>query len=425
MNLASVYTGIEDYKKAVELCLQALDMNKHHPVTYREIEATNFLLGDIMFKTRQYDKARVYYTKSERLIKQMKSRENLADIYLKLFQLDSISNNAAGALKNYQLHVKYKDSLFNQNNLRMAALYKIKFDVEQHEAENKRLKILEEKNATTIKSQRAMLAIAIVCLLIIGAGIVYLRKINYKIKARNRVISVQNQLLESNYKVKDQLFTVVSHDLRSPVAQIVSLLNVWEMGDLSNEEVAALIPRIKNATNNTLQIMDGLLVWSKKQLQGYKFNPEKLDVNILTSEVTENIQSAITGKHQMLVNRLTSPVAVFADKEMVTVILRNLLANATKFAPDGGTITINTIEADGFITVSIADTGVGMSSAKVKNLFNQASSSTLGTAGEKGTGLGLKLCKDFTEMNGGRIWAESKEEEGSTFFFSLPTQELI
>lgn len=235
-----------------------------------------------------------------------------------------------------------------------------------------------------------------------------------------RLIPVTEQL-EALNALKDKLFTVVTHDIRNPMATMVSLIELLE-GEKENysSESIEIIEAVKEQVNNIYTIVENLLEWLKSQQKGLVFNPLVWDLSWIVQEVTNSYQINAVTKGINITSGIIEGTNVFADKDILELVLRNLLSNAIKFTGNGGIISIQAFESGHEVIVAIQDNGIGISHAKAKTLFREAYvNSTRGTAGEKGIGLGLLMCKEFVTRNGGEIWVDSTLGKGSTFRFSL------
>ncbi len=260
----------------------------------------------------------------------------------------------------------------------------------------------------------AWYGIMVLLLILVVSQIQYYRKVN-------RAIDAQRQELATTVADKNKFFSIIAHDLRSPLAYIIALMNILKTGSANEEEQTSLLLKLKDHTKNTLNLLDNLLTWARVQTSSMNFNPESFDIIQLIKETCILFDPAITEKKLQLQFEDTAEVLVMADQNMIATVLRNILSNAIKFTPQKGLITISIQNLNNKITVSIHDNGIGLAEQHLPSIFNIATSKTrLGTNAEKGTGLGLVLCKEFVEKNNGQIWVESKENIGSTFSFSLP-----
>ncbi|MEO6524579.1 MAG: tetratricopeptide repeat-containing sensor histidine kinase [Mucilaginibacter sp.] len=422
-NLASVFLKEEKYELAMDYCNQVLAIhNTSDNFKPRDLANIYILQGKIYYKLRQYDKARKVFDQSLAIATNLGNAEYLSQNYYNMYLLDSVKGDYESALKNYSQYTRLDDSLINVNKNQLVALYQIKFDSQKRIAENQRLKIEEERSEAIINQQHTIEVVLIIGFIIIFVGAVYLFRINNQVNDKNKIINEQNQVLENNNLVKDKLFSVISHDLRSPITQVVGLLNLWEAGEMNHQEMSVLTPTVKSSIMHTLELLDNLLIWSKNQLQGFNFNPLAFDLRGLTEENLKNLDSIVDKKDISIENDIEPDTIVHADMEMIKIVLRNLISNAIKFTPDNGTIRISSYTKDGQIVICVEDTGIGIKEKDQAKIFSFTSHTTLGTANEKGTGIGLKICRDFIELNKGRIWMESKENIGSKFYVSLPLE---
>jgi signal transduction histidine kinase len=232
-----------------------------------------------------------------------------------------------------------------------------------------------------------------------------------------------NQLTELN-SLKNKLFSVISHDLKTPMYALRNLFQNVQEYDLPAEEIKELLPDVVKELNYTTGLMENLLQWARSQMQSNSVRPQQMDVFKLVTEVSELLKIQAEAKQIRLDCKVDQQLFVFADRDMINLVLRNLVSNAIKFTPEKGKIIIRAEEKRSFIELSVKDNGVGISSENLDKLFNEYYTSK-GTANESGTGLGLMLCKEFLAKNGGQMQVKSEEGKGSTFSFTLPKSEYI
>jgi signal transduction histidine kinase len=247
-----------------------------------------------------------------------------------------------------------------------------------------------------------------------------LNKLNEEIMVQNDSIQEQYKMLDQLNNVKNQLFSVISHDVRSPLNSIKGALELFEKGYLEAEEVKEMAGRLKVKVQNTSALLDNLLQWSRSQMEGIKVNSVKVDLQKIAEQNFQLYAPIAEEKGVVLENHINEPVHAFADPEMIMTVVRNLLGNAVKFTESNGRVSLHAENQQDHIIFSVKDSGVGMTTEQSKMIFNENHLSTPGTNLEIGTGLGLLLCKEFVDKNGGRIWVESKIKKGSSFYFSLP-----
>lgn len=253
-------------------------------------------------------------------------------------------------------------------------------------------------------------------------------KESFEIQEHIKLALQENELklIESN-NTKDKFLTIIAHDLKSPFNSILGfskLLNDnFEQYD--SEKQLKFLRIIHKGMQNSYNLLENLLTWTRLQKGVISFNPTKINLQLITNETIELFGQLANNKAVKLTNKIVENIFVEADRNMLSTVLRNLLSNAIKFTPKGGNIIVNTIpnleENENFVTIAITDNGVGISKEVVPNLFEIAkNTSTAGTEKEIGTGLGLILCKEFIEKHGGEIWVESEVGKGSTFKFTIP-----
>lgn len=232
------------------------------------------------------------------------------------------------------------------------------------------------------------------------------------------------QLKELN-ETKDKFFSIIAHDLKNPFHHILGFVDVLhsDYNDYSEDEKKELIEQIKKSTESAYNLLINLLEWSRMQLKRISFEPIEFDIYVLAKEEIAVQQHVANSKNISIQNEIENDLTAFADVNMIRTVLRNLISNAIKFSNEGSQISITGNSMPKFITICVEDKGVGISDDRLKTLFTlKNQQSTLGTAQEKGTGLGLNLCKEFIEQNKGKIWAESQPGIGSRFNFLLPNK---
>ena len=232
-----------------------------------------------------------------------------------------------------------------------------------------------------------------------------------------------NQQLKELNATKDKFFSIIAHDLKSPFNSIIGFSELLTEQIQANDYVgiAQYAEIINKSSQRALDLLVKLLEWSLSQTGKMVFNPEYVEIVSMINEATALLDDAAQQKSITIVKELPHNLPAFADKAMVSTIMRNLISNAIKFTPTGGTIRVNAISENKQVEISISDNGVGMNEETREKLFRiEENISTIGTANEKGSGLGLILCKEFVEKHGGKIWVISKPGKGSSFHFTLP-----
>ncbi|HEX5171232.1 MAG TPA: sensor histidine kinase [Cyclobacteriaceae bacterium] len=245
-------------------------------------------------------------------------------------------------------------------------------------------------------------------------------RLEREVRQRTLEIQKQKEKLEELNRVKDKLFSVVSHDIKGPLSSLKLSLALTKISKLSSDEFKTISIEIEDHLDKTTNFIENLLHWAKLQLKAETMNPTQLDLPVMIDETLELLDAEIKQK-VISVNKKVQPnFYAYADHMMIQSVLKNLITNAVKFTPVGGSLQIvGKTEADQAI-ISVTDTGSGIPPVHRERIFTLESVTTPGTKDEAGTGLGLFLCKEFVERNNGKIWYESVEGKGTTFYFSLP-----
>jgi signal transduction histidine kinase len=258
-----------------------------------------------------------------------------------------------------------------------------------------------------------------------------LQRKNNEINKQKEIIAEKVTLLETQTNelaelntLKTKLFSVVSHDLRSPMYALRNLFKNMHQKNTPATEIKKVVPDVLMDLNYTIGLMENLLQWSKTQMQSSAAKPEELDLSKMINEVLHLLRLQAEAKQIYIENKNCSQVYVYADKDMVNLVLRNLLSNAIKFTPNQGYIEVGVNEVASFVEIYVQDTGVGISKEAIQKINESNFYTTKGTSSESGTGLGLMLCKEFLQKNGGQMHIESEPGKGSTFSFTLPRVEV-
>jgi signal transduction histidine kinase len=228
-------------------------------------------------------------------------------------------------------------------------------------------------------------------------------------------------------QTKDKFFSIIAHDLKSPFQGLLGYSQILqtEYDTITEEEKLFFINGIGELSQSAFRLLENLLEWSRMQTGRIAFDPEAF---ILNKELTATfflLSQTASNKDIELQNNINCDVSVYADKNMLSTIIRNLISNSIKFTKQGGRIRISSELNNNIVKITVADTGIGMKQEDVEKLFKlDKNFSTNGTNKEEGTGLGLLLCKEMVEKHDGKIWVESKIGEGSKFIFTIPQNKL-
>ena len=263
----------------------------------------------------------------------------------------------------------------------------------------------------------------------IGAAIltalvtVFIMRVNQQIQSnltlQTTEVTQQNERLELNIRTKNRLFSIISHDLRSPLITIRGAIDVISRDDVTEEKKNMLLNELSKRIDNTMVLMDNLLMWSRTQLDGIVYQPELLDPNHLIKGVIKQLESQAQEKRILILQHCPTTELVNADKNMLELIFRNLISNAIKFTHPDGYVKITILRVQDKIQITVSDSGIGMSPDILLKLRNREFFTRPGTRKEKGTGLGLILCHEFVTRNNGQLFIESQPQAGTIISIHL------
>jgi signal transduction histidine kinase len=254
------------------------------------------------------------------------------------------------------------------------------------------------------------------------------KKVENELKKQKDKLEKQTGKLEELNITKDKLFTIISHDLRNPFNTILNLCTLLKQNlkDYKTDEIEKFINLLNESAGKGFYLLENLLNWSRSQTNQINIMPSRFDISFLIDLNIDLFRQNAMDKKVELISAIDHKMFVYADEDMVNTVIRNLISNALKYTHEKGKITIHAKETDDFIEVSVKDTGIGIEPEDLKNLFRiDVNKVKPGTGKEKGTGLGLIICKEFIEKNGGQIWAKSTQKKGSIFYFTIPRAEVI
>jgi signal transduction histidine kinase len=250
--------------------------------------------------------------------------------------------------------------------------------------------------------------------------------INAQKEFEEKIKRVNTELVEIN-AVKDKFFSIISHDLRSPLGGLMGILEILEdgYGSMEDDEIREIITEAASSSKLAFNLMENLLEWSRIQTGKIPYEPEKIEILPMLQKIESLFIQNLKNKEIEFIIDVELGISVYADIKMTETILRNLISNAIKFTNIKGIITASAELKEKFVILKISDTGVGIDPKDLPKMFKtDVSFTTKGTAKETGTGLGLILCRELVERQGGEIWVESRKNIGTAFYFKLPYEKV-
>lgn len=407
----------ESYSKSIAVA----DSNKNYTLRV----STAHRLGRMYLNQGQTGKAERVLKANEQLCRQFHFRNELVNTYKLLASLYKGKSDFSAATRYYEKFISLNDSLYNETTAKQLAIQEDKYKSQLQQSKIELLTTESQLKDEELNAQRLSTAAAVVVLVlfIALATVLYrgnrkFKKVNEELQQKNDEILAHDEELTRLNVTKDKLFSIISHDLRGPFNSLSGLLQLNEQGYVNEEEFKKSISSISKNTIRTKELLDNLLHWSTTQLKIDKSRPLKFNLKKVATAAIQLYETPANEKSIKINNQVTD-IHALGDPDMISVVFRNLLSNAIKFSFPGGVITIGSSPESHEIRCFVKDEGQGIPRIFLDKLLAGEMKTTKGTASEEGTGLGLQLCIDFVNKNGGNLWADSGIQ-GTTFWFSLP-----
>lgn len=429
--LAKLKFELKDYKQSLAYYDSASIIHKKANNQFGVAEA-HLGISEVYIEQQKYDEAEALIEKTLVTAKKNNAQKMTIDCFEKLSYLAEKKGDYERGLEYHKSFKQLEDSLYSEEMLSRLFQDQLRFQTELKDSEIAALSRAKAEQESSLKREEFLrnILVVVIALTVILLFTVYRSsrrriKINKLLIEHQQEIKKRSQELEQLNQVKDKFLSIVSHDLRSPITALSAILNLAEQKNLTPEEFKQLTGELRKQFDNARTFISNLLDWALLQMDKLKIQPLKVD---LAAAVEENVKmvESLQMKQIHFISDVPEGVYGWADPNMLNLILRNLLLNAVKFSEIGGKVEVTCKDFDKqFFVIAVKDYGVGISPEVQRLLFDKSSGySSRGTANEKGTGLGLILCKEFIEKNGGKIWFESEEWSGSTFYFTIqkPTE---
>lgn len=429
------YLQFNDYDKSASYLLEGLRLNRRTNNKLGILKSLNSL-ANLNFKQRKVRLAEVQLNEAYSLTNQVDDDNELLKNYKLRVAIDSTNGNFRSAfkwqadyhdLKNKLDEEKATPFIFEEEPIDIDQPKDTTIDEVTFPVDTKKLKQLK-LIAYALGGALLVALIAFIVMYINNRNkkeeFEELEQTNKQYKLQNDSILEQTRHLEEMNQVKDRLFSIVSHDLKDSITGVKAFLDLLKEDSISKEEFDELIPELSENADNAAALLMNLLNWSKSQMQNLEPKPELFNIQEVFTDKINLIEKKVNQKQIILLDESIKDF-VYADRNMIEIVIQNLLANAVKFSRVGDVITISNRERNGNALICIEDTGVGISKENQEKLFKNSGFTTRGTGHEKGTGLGLSISKQMVELNYGKIWVESEPNLGSKFFVELPKAKPI
>lgn len=423
-NLGNSWLALKNYDQAEKFFLQANEkFAKENKV--KEMSKTAAALGDLYFLQGKLSKAYPKYREAEKLAETGGFLPEKSTIYSKLYQYFKEKGDFENALKYLDLHVTAKDSIFNLNASKQIEEMEIQYQTAQKELEITQLETQNELALKEVNFRKRERNIATIVLLILMVMVALLYRLFRIVRKQKQTLALQNTELEKLTGIQNQIFSIISHDFRSITSSYQASAKIIEhyLNKGQPEKLLPIASEIGKNSRNLSTMLENLLHWAMIKRKGLQPEKKLLSVSDIVDQVAEIMKDQFLTKNNSL-HTNPADVKVWCDPESLNVILRNLLANANKFTQDGR-ISVDAWSEDNHSFIRICDTGTGMTEDTLQKLFQPSKDKTRqGTAGEKGTGIGLLLVREHLKENSGEIQANSTPGKGTCFEIKLPNSAL-
>lgn len=458
--LGNYYNAEQEFGKALKFYTDALKMSENFGIK-TSISELNSKIASVYFAQNQYTLALKYAQNSLSIANatrqigvQKEAHKLLADIYAATNRFEKAYNHS----KQYK---KFSDSIYNESNVKQIVEFEYRY---KYEKEKQLLELDQQKKdaiqAAEMKQQQTITLSFIIALLLMTLLVFYIYRsyrtkklsnilltqqkmeietknkelllLNEEIRAQKEEITsishnleLQNTELQTLNATKDKFFGIIAHDLKNPFNTILGFLDLLTTSVTKNtpEQTLEQVELMQTSALNAYKLLENLLEWARTQTGAIEFKPQQWSLKNMIAETLAICGQQAKEKNISITDDIPGQLLVYADRNMLSTILRNLITNAIKFTHKDGSISVSCICNDSTTTISVADNGIGMDeNTRIKLFRINEKISILGTEQERGTGIGLLLCKEFVEKHGGRIWIESEVNKGSNFKFTIPSK---
>ncbi|TXD84897.1 tetratricopeptide repeat protein [Subsaximicrobium wynnwilliamsii] len=435
------YLEFKNYEKAGNYLAEGLKFNRNIKNSDGIVRSLN-AMGSLNMQQGKTRLARIQINEAHDLAERITDKSQLLTNYRLQKEWDSINKNFQNAFFWQGKYYTLKTALDKENTPILPTITEdsqpdLLEDINYFKA------LAEKKEALNTNKETdgaLLIVIAVLSVLLLIVGTMFLlyyierRKKSQKhsvstqpdasLVSQNKVYADKIKNLEEVNKVKDRLFSIVSHDLKDSISSIKAFIDLLKDDNLSREEFQDLIPELSENADSASDLLFNLLNWSKSQMQNLKPKPEIFNIQDVFHNKMSLVEQKVEQKRIAFIDESHRDF-IYADKSMVEIVIQNLITNAVKFTSVGDVITISNTDHQGKSLICVEDTGVGISNENLSKIFLNSNFTTTGTNNEKGNGLGLTICKELVELNGGRIWVESKLNVGTKFYVELPKMKPV
>lgn len=418
-NLGELYNRMEKYTEAEQYFRQSL-ANSRKAGLPQGLYYNMSGLGNISEAEGAIAEALNWHTRALAIADTLQNPSFMKQTHEKLYELYKRQEQYKKALDHLEATRSLSDSLNSKRREQMIAKYQTQLDMERKNQMNRALEAEKESQLARLKLQYWLMGVGLVMIVVVVVFAAFVYRSNREKNRMNRKLKSQKKELEDVNEVQKKLFGLVAHDLRSPLGALIGMLDLIRSDGLSQKEIRNMTAELELSLQQNVNVMENLLAWARKQMAGLSVNPETINARKIVDVIIEGHKFNAQNKSVLLRSEVPEDLYIEADYNMLKLVLRNLVSNGIKFARAGDEVVIDAAIQDEQVRFTIRDTGVGMSRDVQQKIFREQIQSQYGTRNERGSGMGLRLCREFIERQGGTISFESEEGQGTTFYFTLP-----
>ena len=409
--------GLND--KAEEYFLQSLNHSISNNIT-PGIYYNNFGLGNLYYEMNRYQDAISKLKRALLTAEQMRSLPFIQETTNLLYKAHREAGQYESALEYFEEYQAVEDSLFDTEKAQALANLQSQMELDRQSEVNRLLQEKQVQQEKKLQSQFILIITSVIIIALISFILIMMKRRGKEREVVNEQLMLQKKKLEEADEAKNKLFSIVAHDLRSPLTALQGILYLIKNKVLSNEEIQELAQELEISVKQNVDTMEDILAWANEQLAGAKIEIEELPLKKIVDDVLAKQSQMFSKKKIGVNNQIENDVIVLGDKNALELVLRNLISNSIKFTHSGGSITTSNVSENGICRLKVADTGIGIPPEDTHKIFSYIPWTRKGTANEKGTGYGLTLCKEFIQKMNGTIKFESQVNKGTTFIIELP-----
>ena len=437
--LGNIATELGETDKAESFFMRSKNMAESMKTPYLQVINWNALAKNYVL-SKKYSKAISSYKSAISIAKPSNMKLELEEAYQGLSAIYELTKEETKASTFSSLSKEIKDSVYNDSTLKMLSDLQLQYESERKQRQIEVLSKEQQIRESELQNERQLKRIFIIVSIVFGLIFIVLiysfiqnkrfaaslQKQKNELEQKTFEITEQKEKLDQLNSVKDRFFSIISHDLRNNLTTMKLYFDLVANPEYKPTDQTEITSQIAGSVENTIDLLENLLVWASAQIKGIPIHIQKLSIYNIAEDNINLLYGTASQKGIILNNTIDGDIYAYGDKDMIHLVMRNLISNAIKFTPQDGEIVLSANYLDNECIIAVQDNGIGISPENQARMFDQhMHPTTKGTGNEKGTGLGLLLCKDFIQQNNGRIWVESAKEQGSVFYFSLPLHEKL